>query len=140
MSEWASEHEFELPDGSGKWLVRAYEFLTPEDAYSEWARIKEALSGEGDGNFSCWRTMMPDGSVHLVVTCGRPEFLPEVAGVPYDLDYENACAFAIRRARMGMDAFADNPDAEAFSHEEHYDQPHQIDPTSGYVKRWYRQR
>jgi hypothetical protein len=138
MSEWASEHEFPLPDGSGVWLVRAYEFPDPDSAYAEWVRVKEALSVEGDGNFSCWRTMLPDGSAHMVVVCGRPEVLPEVRGVSTDIDYENARAFALRRARKGMDAFDENPDAESFSHEDHYDAPVQIDPASGYVKRWYR--
>lgn len=133
---WSSEHEFPLPDGSGKWIVRAYEFATGDLAYNEWVRIKESLVGDdAQGNFSAWRTMLPDGSVHLVVVCGRPEFLPEMAGEPYDLDYENACAFALRRARIGVDA-----DGETFSHEDHYDEPHQIDPATGYVKRWYRQR
>ena len=136
---WATEHEFPLPDGSGKWVVRAFEFATGELAYAEWERVQGHLRGKAEGNFSLWRTMLPDGSAHLVVVCGRPEDMPKVGGESYNLDYDNARAFALRRARAGMDAFAEGTDVgEHFEHEAHYDQPMQIDPTSGYVKRWYR--
>lgn len=142
MNEWASEHEFPLPDDDGSWIVRAYEFPTAETAAAEWERIQGYWRGRpGEGNFSLWRTMLADGSAHLVIICGRREHLVEVGGEPYDMPYEEATQFALRRARVGMDAF-DEEGPKHVTQENRYgeDAPVRIDPDTGYVKRWYRQR
>jgi hypothetical protein len=138
MTEWASEHEFPLPDGSGKWIVRAYEFPTAATAAAEWERIQGQWRGRpGEGNFSLWRTMLADESTHLVVICARPEHLVEVGGEPFDMPYNEAAQFALRRARVGKDAFDEGQ--EHVTQENRYgeDTPVRIDD-EGYVKRWYR--
>lgn len=94
-------HEFPLPDG-GSWIVRAFSFETADQARAVWEEIEEGSRGK-KANFSIWRSTNPERTEHFVVVCARREHLPEVPGTPYDLDYENARMFALRRARVGAD-------------------------------------
>jgi len=132
------ENEIVLPGGVS-WLVRAFEFPDVGSARDVWEEIEEASRGQGD-NFSVWRTTNPERTIHLVVVCGRREHLPAVeGGTPFEFSAEEARMFALRRARVGLDA-------EQRGEQEHVEQEARygeagmvIDPTTGKVKP-YRQR
>lgn len=89
------------------WLVSAFRMPDEETAARRWREIDDG----GAENVSCWRTTSPDRTIHLIVLCGRREDVEAVevadGGVPYDLDRVSAMHFALRRARVGTEAFAD---------------------------------
>jgi hypothetical protein len=131
-----TEHEFSLPDG-GTWIVQAFEFPTEQKAKAVWEKIEAESKGK-KRNFSIWRTTNPERTHWLVVICGRREHLPNMkGGTPFELSREEAHQFALRRARVGADAWKEN--APAFEQEMRYSQPMVINPQTGEVEP-YRQR
>lgn len=129
----ALEQEFPLPGEEGSWVVRAYEFPDGDQAHAEWERIQGEWRGKpGEGNFSIWNTALADGSAFFVVICARREYLVEVGGVPYAMTYDEAKQFAIRRAKVGADAFVENGPGH-HTQEKHYEREMRIDPATGSV-------
>lgn len=137
------EQVIPLPDG-GEWIVQAYAF-SPAEAEAEFKRIEKGSRGKGE-NFSIWRTMYPDKpEMHMIVLCARREHLPRIlGGDPVEIDMGNARAFALRRAKTGVDGAPD-----ALAHGEttveqrmHYgvDTPVIVDPATGDVKPYSRRR
>lgn len=130
------EHRFPLPDGSGDWIVRAYRYPTLEDARAKWKELEEKYVN-AEGNHSAWATTTPDRSLSLLVVCGRKEHLPEIEGELYPLSYDEARQFALRRAKVGMDAFEKyGPDAHISSRRRYGEKPVTI-TQSGDVTPWY---
>jgi hypothetical protein len=97
-----TEQVFDLPNGRA-WHVCAFEYPTDERARSVWEAWELASRGSGH-NFSLWRSTNPEHTIHLVIMCGYPEDLPEIEGTPYELTWDEAKMFALRRARVGLDA------------------------------------
>lgn len=125
-------YSFPLP-GGGIWMVCAYEFPDEQSAGVVWERIEKESRGKRE-NFSIWRTTTPDRSQWFIVTCGEPQHLPIVEGIPCALDYDQARSFVIRRARTGMDAFEKNPTDHFENRTRYGSHPVTIDPETGGVK------
>lgn len=113
-------HAFQFADGSA-WHVKAFEFPTAEAAHAEWQRI---MDEHPEGDFSAWRTTTPEGDCHLVIVCGRPERIQplSVGGTPFQLDDRSAGLFALRRARVGLDAEVADPEITHVNMVEHYEE------------------
>lgn len=132
------DHVFPVAEGI-TWHVRAYYFADKEKARREWERIEEASLGKG--NFSIWRSAVPDEEGHYIVLCGRPEHLPVVVGgTLHNLDSHNARHFAARRFRTGAEAFEKAPEAERFDHRARYGEEDPMVIDSEGNARPYRQR
>jgi hypothetical protein len=83
------------------WRVLAHVFPDADQAEQEWLRHRDVPGG----NFSAWRVLTPSTGEWLVIVCGRPEHLPtDLRGEPVEVPLEDAFAFAMRRARMGVEA------------------------------------
>jgi hypothetical protein len=125
------EHTFPLGDGEVSWTVRAYTLPAAQRARQEYERLRDTYEGEGD--FSCWRTMNPDKTLHTVIVCGRMDRLPEVRGEPFDLTLEEARAFFNRRIKLMSEALVENPEAKRITQIKEYgvDNPMKLDPNTG---------
>lgn len=128
---------FPLPGDMGEWVVRAYHFDTLDEARKVWSKHEGSTRG-GDWNFSVWAVSTPAMDDGLVVFCGAVKELPVVTeGELFSLTYEEAKQFALRRARVTIDAFDENPDANYFENRERYgvERPQTIDQRGG-LKPW----
>jgi hypothetical protein len=112
----ALQHDFVI--GGIEWVVVAYEQLDEATAAREWQALYDA---HPKGNFSVWRTTTPERSHWLLILCGRPEDLEKVTvpGVPFQLDQGTAQSFALRRARVAIDAINEGA-TESVRQEAHY--------------------
>ena len=128
-----SDHTIELPDGL-TWVVRALEF-SEERSKEVWEDLQSRY-GPGEGNFSCWRTTDPGRARWLVVLCGPKEKLPVVDdGVPYALSEGEARMFALRRARVGLEAVESG--TRGHITQINRDEPRTIDPRTGKTVPWH---
>ena len=127
-----TDHVIALPGGV-EWAVRARSFAGREEARGEWERIQYEYRDKEEGNFSLWTTTNPEQTVYLVVACGRRGELPEITGEPYELHPDHVRHFALRRARVGLDAV--EAGVGHLHHEERYglEEPMVIDPMTGQV-------
>jgi hypothetical protein len=118
------------------WRVIALEQSSEQAAGALYERLVSDYIGDpGSGNFSAWRTTTPDRSRWLVIVCGKAEHVDplDLPGVPYQLTWGEAEAFASRRARVTMEAIEENPLRESYSQVAHYEQGGRIMP-DGTVK------
>lgn len=92
----------EFPDGT-QWQVIARIYSTEAQAKSRWEQIER----ERGVDLSVWRTLTPE-LYHCVVVCGREEEirkLGQLGGADYQLDENSALRFALRRLKVGSDAY-----------------------------------
>lgn len=130
-----NERMISLPGGV-TWIVRAYQYPGPDEARVVWEEIQGASRGKGR-DFSIWRTMNREETIHLIVVCGRSEHLPVIeGGLPFDLSEEEARVFALRRARVGHEA--DIAGAERLETESRNPGGMVIDPRTGKVSPYRR--
>ncbi|MBA2742692.1 MAG: hypothetical protein H0U46_11875 [Actinobacteria bacterium] len=99
--------DIRLSNGEIVWRVRCWKFEDADAARDEWARIYLAAQ-ESDGNFSVWRTKdARDGTPYLVI-CGKTKAIegiePRGQCEEIELPQAEAEMFALRRARVGLDA------------------------------------
>lgn len=133
-----SDVTFTLLDGT-EWVVRAYHFGTLEKAREVYRHHERSTRG-GDWDFSVWAVSTPEMTDGLVVFCGQAEALPPaVEGEPYPLSYDNARQFALRRARVTIEAFESHPEEGYFEQRDSYgpENPQTIDQEGG-IAPWQR--
>jgi hypothetical protein len=128
---------YTLVDGS-VWVVRAYHFDTLDEARRIWSKYEGSTRG-GDWDFSVWAVSTPTMEDGLVVFCGAADHLPDVTeGTPFPLSYDNGKQFAVRRARVTIDAFDERKGGETyFETRDRYgtENPQKIDAGGG-LKPW----
>lgn len=90
----------DFPIGDFTWRVSSFLMEDEDAARLEWERLERESNG---ANYSVWRVLDAEGR-WLVVTCGAPENLPTVNGEPIPMTEGQARYFALRRARVGLDA------------------------------------
>ncbi len=129
--------KIELPTGD-TWEVLAFKMPDEETAGAEFDRIQtESLmnvSVEEGGDFSVWRTTTPDRSLWAIVLCGAPDKLAPVTvngGEPLDMDEDQARVFALRRAKLGFDAFVEGEGDQHFTQQAHFPHGARINPETG---------
>ena len=133
-----NEHVFPLPDGR-EWVVRAYLYPTLERA-REVYRYHERSTRGGDWDFSVWTVSTPEMTDGIVVFCGHRDALPPMNdGELIRLPYENAKQFALRRAKVSIEAFSEHPAEKYFEQRRSYgiENPQTINE-EGEVQPWQR--
>lgn len=128
--------KIELPTGDA-WEVLAFQMPDEETAGAEFDRIQAEslmnLTPEEGGDFSVWRTTTPDRKFWAIVLCGAPDKLEPVTvngGTPLELDDDQARTFALRRAKIGVDAIA-RGSGDHFTQQTHYPHGARIDTETG---------